>query len=207
MSRACGGRRPLRACGAEDADDALLEVRAPSQWKEGEKARSPATEIQQIGLRGLPEERCREVEHAALSVDEDAVAAAAAGVKVRPVTGKSATETSSDGRKATEMSSDHRRRCLSWLDLRRNKRDVSAIGAAASWCAGPVLKAMTIAATRLLTVELPGSGRLAPPAVPLWPSPLLRRVEVGAAGGSEIFFTALGELTRTSATVGCRLNG
>jgi hypothetical protein len=84
---------------------------------------------------------------------------------------------------------------------------VSAIGAAASWCAGPVLKAMTIAATRLLTVELPGAARLSPPAVPLWPSPLLRRVEVGAAGGFEIFFTALGELTRTSATVGCRLNG
>ena len=51
-------------------------------------------------LSGLPEERCREVDHAAARVGEEE--AAAAGAKVRSVTGKSAPETSSEERKARQ---------------------------------------------------------------------------------------------------------
>ena len=56
-----GARRGL--VGTEDADDALLPVRrASSQWREGgEEGRQQ----RRSDLSGLPEERCREVDHAA----------------------------------------------------------------------------------------------------------------------------------------------
>src|SRR6185503_15998285 len=60
----------------------------PSQREEGEKVRSPTTEIRRSGLSRSPEKRCSEVDHAAARVGEEV--AAAAGVKVRSVTGKSA---------------------------------------------------------------------------------------------------------------------
>ena len=137
-----GARRGL--VGTEDADDALLAVRrASSQWREGgEEGRQQ----RRSDLSGLPEERCREVDHAAAAgarVGKGEVSHVEVGdggrcngrrgdgvswpSKVRegrrtaaPATCASRCSAAATGVRGPAK---HRHRCLRWLDLRENKRE------------------------------------------------------------------------------------